>query len=425
MTTNDEQTHTIDRRRFVKLAGAGAGLLVAGPIVATGKAQGAAAIPIKVGVMTPTGASYPTMGRSLLDGLTLGFDQARTGAGAVDATLVPSDVDRGYGGALSTATALLNGGSDVVVAGVSALVANNLGSLFADRQASLVVANVGAHVVVPMARNAYVLHNSLLYWQASYAGGQWAAANLGRQAFIASCQCDSGYDAIYAFRRGFESAGGTVVGEAVTHVDPANTGLSDLFAAVRSSGAKVLYGLYSGSHAGEFVRAYSGSGVSANLVAGSLAVEDYMLSAIGTASVGAMSCASWTGTRSTRVNQSFTKVFKSRFGRAPDPFAVLGYDTAALVVEGARRATKNGLDLRRLIQALAGRSIEGPRGLLAVDGATNTVTGPLWIRQVNRTASGLVNVDVAQAPAVGSFPSELSPLAVGTVAGYLNEYLCA
>jgi branched-chain amino acid transport system substrate-binding protein len=420
--TNDSEARKLDRAHFVKIAGA-AGLVAAGPLVSVAKAQAASAIPVKVGVMVPIGSSYSSMGQSLLDGLALGFDEARSGASPVSATLVQREVERGYGGALSTSTALLDGGTDVVVAGISALVADRIGSLFSAPQASLVVADVGAHVVQPAARNPYVLHNSLLYWQASFAAGQWAAANLGARAFIASGLSDSGYDTVYAFRGGFESAGGTVVGEAVTHAE--TSGLTELFAAVRSSGASVLYGLYSGAHATEFVQGYAGSGVAAKLVVGNLAVEDYLLSGIGNASVGATSCASWTGTRATKANQAFTKAFKSRFGRAADPFAALGYDTAALVAEGARRATKSGLGLRRLVEALGGASIDGPRGTLVVDAAMNTVTGPLSIRQVKRTVSGLANVDVAQAPAVPAFPSALSPLAAGPVAGYFNEYLCA
>jgi branched-chain amino acid transport system substrate-binding protein len=421
--TNDAEARTLDRRRLVKLAGAGAGIVAAGPLVSAAKAHAASAIPLKIGVLVPTGSSYSSMGQSLVDGLTLGFDEARSGASPVNATVVQREVERGFGGALSMSTALLDGGTDVVVAGISALVADRIGALFSARQASLVVADVGAHVVQPASRNPFVLHNSLLYWQASYAAGQWAAANLGTRAFIASGLSDSGYDTVYAFRRGFESAGGTVVGEAVTHAE--TSGLADLFGAVRSSGANVLYGLYSGAHATEFVRGYAGSGGGAKLAAGNLALEDYLLSAIGTAAVGATSCASWTGTRATKANQSFTKAFKSRFGRAADPFAALGYDTAALVAEGARRATKSGLGLKRIVEVLGGISIDGPRGSLVVDAATNTVTGPLSIRQVKRTVSGLANVDVAQAPGVPTFPSALASLAAGPVAGYFNEYLCA
>jgi branched-chain amino acid transport system substrate-binding protein len=413
---------TLDRRRFVQLVGAGAGVAVAGPLVSTARA--ATGIALKVGVMLPTGSSYANMGNSLLDGLSMGFDNARSGATPVNATLVRRDVERGFGGARATAQALLDDGADVVVAGVSALTAAAIADVFSMRQSPLVVADVGAHVVQAAAKKAYVLQNSLLYWQASYSAGQWAAANVSKQAFIASSLCDSGYDTIYAFRRGFEAAGGVVVGDAVTHSDPADAALAELLAAVRRSGAGLLYALYSGAEAIELVQAYAGAGLNARLLTGSLAVEDHSLAATGGAAVGITNFASWTASRGTNTNQTFTKAFKTRTGRAADPFAALGYDTAAFVAEGARRATKQGLGLRRLIDALAGVSLHTTRGTLTVDAKANTVTGPLWVRQVKRTTNGLANVDVSQAPAVAAVPSALSPLADGPIAGYVNEYLC-
>ena len=413
--TNVEDT--MSRGRFVKVAAAG-GLTVAAPLASARTANAGSSIALKVGVMVPTGASYGSMGRSLVDGLRHGFDDAT----AVNVTLVTRDVARGFDGAEATARALLDDGSDVVVAGVSALVAARLGGLFAERQAALVVADVGGHVVQAAARNPFVLHNSLLYWQASFAIGQWAAANVGRRAVTGSSLCDSGYDTVYAFRRGFESAGGTIVGDAVTHVDPADNGLSDLFATVRTAVPNVVYGLYSGAEAVEFVAAHAASGVSAKLVVGSFAAEDFLLSAIGDAAVGATSCASWTATRNTKANQSFGKAFKTRTGRRPDPFAALGYDTGALVAEGARRATKHGLGLRRLIEALSGVSTDGPRGTLLVDPATNTVVGPLFVREVRR---GPANYDLAPAPDVVSSPDALSSLETNPRSGYVNEYLCA
>ena len=68
---------------------------------------------------------------------------------------------------------------------------------------------------------------------------------------------------------------------------------------------------------------------------------------------------------------------------------------------------------------------ETARGTLTIDSKANTVTGPLWVRQVKRTTSGLANADVSQAPPVAGVPNALSPLADGPVAGYVNEYLCA
>jgi branched-chain amino acid transport system substrate-binding protein len=421
------EARTYDRRKFVAIAGAGAAGAVAAPLVLTRNGRAADTIKLDIGVITPTGSSYTNMGQSLLDGLTLGLDHARDvpGSKQLSVRLETRTVDRGYGGALPTAQGLLDDGADLVVAGVSALVAGQLGGLFAERNTPLVVAGVGAHLVPPGARQSQVLHNTLLYWQAGFAAGRWVATHLGKRAFIASALSDSGYDALFAFRRGFESEGGTVVGDAVTHVHPGATGLPELVTAVRSSGADVVYGVYSGIQAAEFVQAYAASGISAPLVAGSLAVEDYLLKGIGAASLGALSCSSWTQSRKTKANHAFRAAFTDRFHRPADPFAALGYDTAALIARGARLAAKQGRGTSGLIDALHGVTLTGPRGTLTVDGATNTVMGPLWMRKVEHSPRGFVNVEVANAPAVGSFPLALSVLGEQTVAGYVNEYTCA
>jgi branched-chain amino acid transport system substrate-binding protein len=421
----DTAPRTVDRRRFVRMLGAGAGAAIAGPLLSPRSANAAVGQALKVGVMVPTGSSYSRMGRSLVDGLRLGLETPHAGAPAVDATLVTREVERGYGSALGTAQSLLDDGADVVVAGVTSLVAERLAGLFTTRRAPLIVTDVGAHLVQPSARKDFILHNSLLYWQASFTAGQWAAARVGRRAFVASALADSGYDTIYAFKRGFEAAGGTIVGDAVTHIDPDKAGLPELFSAVRSSGANVLYGLYSGAAAAQFVRAYARSGLSTRLLAGSFTVEDYSLESTGEPAVGVTTCASWTATRQTAANQAFIRALSSRVGRGADPFAVLGYDTAALIANGAHRARQHGLGVRRLVEALADVSLVSPRGELVVNAKTNTVIGPLWIRRVRRTANGLANVDVTQRPQVTGFPRALEPLVNGPVAGYLNEYLCA
>jgi branched-chain amino acid transport system substrate-binding protein len=420
----DAEARKFDRRKFVKLAGAGAGVAVAGPLLNAGAARAAGGIPLRVGVLVPTGSSYAGMGRSLRDGLALGFDGARTGAAPVAATLAYREVERGYGGAYEAAKGLLDDGSDVVVAGVSAFVALQLAQLFEQRKTPLVVANVGAHVVPPAARNRYVLHSSLYYWQSCYMMGVVAARSLGKRAYVASAMADAGYDTIYAFRRGFEVGGGTIVGEGVTHVDPANPGLGELAAAVKSSGADVLFGLHTGSHTAGFLQAAAGSG--AKLALGSLGVEDYMLPTLGDSAVGMLSCASWTASRQTTANQLFTKAFQARFRRGPDPFAALGYDTATLIVAGVRAAAKRSQGVRQSVETLgAVAPVEGVRGPLAIEAATNVVSGPLTIRQVRKTAQGLANVDVAKVPAVATFPATLAALGGPNRSGYVNEYLCA
>jgi branched-chain amino acid transport system substrate-binding protein len=383
----------LSRGDLLRIAGAGAGAAATGSLLA-GDAWGRTAA-LKVGVLTPTGSSYPRMGESLLAGLELGLPEA---------SLLVRQVERGYGGALAGARELLDSGAQVVVAGISAPVAHQLAPLFRERRRPLVVANVGAHVVRPEERRPYVLHNSLLDWQASFSIGCWAARR-GERALVLTSQSDAGYDSLYAFRRGFGGETRTIV------TQPGGESLLAQLRALPRPHPTVVYILASGRHAASILRAYRASGLRARVIASAFAVDDHLLPSLGASARGLTSCASWP---TALADAEFAAAFRHKSGRRPDAFAVLGYDTALLLAAGSRRRGS-------LIEALRRAPVEGIRGTLRVDKRTNTIVGPLFLREVR----GARNVVVGRAPAVGAFPRALAPIADETTSGYINEYLCA
>ena len=419
----------LDRRRFLQLTGLGAGAALAlpgtngvGRVIFGGRR-------LHVGVMVPTGSRYEPMADHLLEGLRLGFlgsGVAGAGLAATPARIVTQTVFRGYGGAREAAQRLLHDQKvDVVVGWVTAPVARRIADLFEERQVPLMVVNIGAHVASPPARSPYLLYNSLNYWQSSFAMGSWAAERVGRRAVITTSLADSGYDTVYAFRRAFEAAGGTVAGTVVTHTEPRKRGLATLFRTVRRTDPDFVYALHTGDAAVDLVRGYSarGMGGRAPLLGGGLLTEDYVLPRLGPVANGIRTSFSWAGNLDTPANARFRESYRERTGRSADVFAVLGYDTALLLAAGARRAQEMG-GLRRLANALAGARVEGPRGVLSLDPATNVVQSPLYIREVGASGGSLTNLVLATVPAVPAFPSELRPLDTQLASGYLNECLC-
>jgi hypothetical protein len=147
------------------------------------------------------------------------------------------------------------------------------------------------------------------------------------------------------------------------------------------------------------------------VLASAFAVEDHLLASLGPGARGIRSCASWPAAL---ADAEFAAAFRRKSGRRPDAFAVLGYDTALLLAAGTRRRG-------RLIDAIGRAPVEGLRGTLRVDPRTNTISGPLFLREVR----GAGNAIVGRAPAVGAFPRALAPIALETTSGYINEYLCA
>jgi branched-chain amino acid transport system substrate-binding protein len=372
---------------------------------------------VRAGLLLSADGSYARMGESFTDGFRLALDDA-----GIAPSLVTRPLAHGVDGAYTAARELTASGVDAIVATISSPLARLLAPLARERGIPLIVANAGGHLDPPAPDNPFVLHNSLLYWQASYAMGTWLARS-SRSAFIASSFADSGYDALFAFRAGFEAGGGSIVGSHVTHVEPADNGLPAALDEIRSARPGVVYAFYSGPAAREFLRAYRSTGISAPVTGPAFLAEDFALRAAGRDAAGVKTASSWTHADKNAANLAFVDAYARKTGRPADPFAVLGYDSANLIATGLARARSAGLPPNRLVEALGGVSLESPRGQLAVDPSTSAVTGPLHVREVRRTLTGSANAVLAPLQPVPKTPAGLA--GVENCSGYLNEILCA
>jgi ABC-type branched-subunit amino acid transport system substrate-binding protein len=409
---------TMNRRQFLTLAGLGAAA-GAVPLAIRVKKFVFGRNGLDVGVLAASGAGGSTVDRRLVEGLRLGFADVLNDEAPIIPRLVTRPVFKGYGGAWTGSRELLEeAGVDIVVAWVTVPTARHLAPLFEDRQVPLVVTNIGAHVVGPRGRHGQVLHSSLGYWQSSFAFGRWAARNMGPRAYVAASIVDAGYDTLYAFRRGLESAGGTVVRTRVTTERPSRAELSGTMRSIGQSRPDFVYAMYSGNAAVDFVTAYRHSGVNRFPLAGTaFLADDVVLRKVGSAAVGILTASSWNpadGTGSASASAGVT-----------DSISVLGYEAARLIAVGARRAHQLGTGSSGIVPALAGHTVDGLRGRLHVDAASNTVLAPLSIREVSSFRGGFAALAIEPAAHVPAFPAELSEMDGGLFSGWVNEYLSA
>ncbi|HXJ64963.1 MAG TPA: ABC transporter substrate-binding protein [Actinomycetota bacterium] len=409
---NERESRRFSRRRFLQAAGGGAGIAALSPLLGAAHASASTSSKLRVGVLSPSGGDSPTMGANLVDGIRMGFDAA-----GVTASISGEDVPLGHQGAYTAATSVLSSGVDVVIAGITAPVARQLAPLFEQAGVPLVVANAGGHVVQPADRSDAVFHVPLGYWPSAYSLGRWAAANAGQRGLIATSLADGGYDAVFAYRRGLESAGGRWLDTMVTH-QTADAGASGLADTVRASGAQHVFALYAGSRALDALRALRPTGV--KVLAGAFTVDESLLTKAGSNAQSVWSASSWSPALRSTANRAFVKGFRARTGRKADAFAVVGYDAATAVATGTSRAGS----ARGLIGGLNGATIASPRGTLRVDAGTNQALAPLYLRQVRSTSTGLVNAVRGPLEDVPANPDAMSPLATGMPSGYLNEVLC-
>jgi len=433
-TSDTKRDGWLSRRNFLKGAGVVTGAMVFGPYLrdfVTPDSSPATKIDTAriggrytIGVLVPESNVYPAVGPDLINGLTLGFRQFEDIGGKWTFDLVTEHIGTRSSLAVEKARKLVHENRvDIVVGVLSTHAIQDLRDTFSETRTPLIANTVGEKVVTQAESSPYVFYNSLNYWQSNKATGEWAAQNVGRKAFIASSFYESGYDTIYAFRHGFEGIGGEVVGNYITHMKPDSDELALSIKAIEEAKPDFVYGFYSGNDAVDFVRAYNRSPIGRRipLLGSAFMVEDDVLSDHGGRAVGIRSGFTWSRDLQTSENTTFTSAYKSWSGRSPGPFAVLGYDSARLIVGGVSAVEGDTSRTVQFLGALANAEFDSPRGRLEMSPHNHGTTSPIYLREVR----GSGNDVVAELKPVGGM-EDLGMAMVsesGMRSGWIDAYL--
>jgi branched-chain amino acid transport system substrate-binding protein len=382
---------------------------------------------VQVGVLLPRSTIHPMMVRSFVDGLELALKQFRQ-AGEPDVSLICEATGAGQRLAKEKADLLLGVRRVGLLTGlVSPETALDLRDTAGANHAVLLAAGVGENLPRGQVRpHTHLFRNTLSHWQSTFALGQWAVGHLGHKVLIATSFYDAGYDSLFAFRHGFELAGGTVLYTAVTHGRLDAERMHLLVDRIVAERPDFVFAAYCGTEAVEFVRAYARTQLHGHVpVAGTgFLTDDQLLSEMGEAALGITTVLPWATELDFAEHRDFVIGFLDRTGRPPDAFATLGFDTGRLIRE-AVHAT--GGDLTRsgaVREALAGASFAGPRGRLTFDPLSHVARTPLYVREVRRGSGGLANLAIAAVEPVSEADERLDGLRGGVRSGWLNPYLC-
>lgn len=403
-------SYALSRRDLFKAAGALAAALAAGPLTIRigGAAPGA---PLTVGLLLPRSSLYPQLGASLLAGLGLAADRGRP------LRLLVEECGALPSAAAAAATRLVEQrGAQLLVGPISGAGLSLLRPLLEARQVPLIATTAGANLPREAAPSPYIFRHTLGLWQTSLAAGAWAAASLGRRAFVAASAHDSGFDAIDAFQLGFEQGGGAIAGLGISHRPGAPDSLPELMAAIAAARPALVYAAYAGAQADEFLRAYAGAGL-----AGRIPLVGAGLLADGAAPDAALpeltSALSWTPALDGPAARALRAELPQTTGRPADAFAALGYDTGLLIAatSGAGRALRD---------SLAAARVTGARGALSLDQRSGYVSSPLYLSSTSWAGAARRDALAAELPPTPALLERAAPLLSAPKTGWLNAYLC-
>jgi branched-chain amino acid transport system substrate-binding protein len=205
------------RRDFLKATGATAATLAAGPLLGACGGGGAAAGPLKIGVLLPYSDIYAVLGESITEAIKMYLGEVNDEAGGRKIEIITEDEGTQPDAALQKARKLIEQDEVAFVAGVvSSGVLAGLRDYFDQNKKLLLCANAGANVLSRNAKTPYIWRTSFTNWQPNWPVGTWAANNVGKNAYLSVPDYGAGKDTVASFSNSFEAAGGKIAGTQLT-----------------------------------------------------------------------------------------------------------------------------------------------------------------------------------------------------------------
>jgi branched-chain amino acid transport system substrate-binding protein len=214
---------------------------------------------------------------------------------------------------------------------------------------------------------------------------------VGKRVFVSAADYAAGREHAEAFKASFLAAGGHVVGEVYPPL--ANTDYGPFLAEIARAKPDATYNFYAGSDALRFVKQYDEYGLKKEirLTGAGFLVEEDILAGQGRSALGAVTTLHWALSLDNPANRRFVADYQKRFRVDPDVYAVMGFDTARLMVEALRAVGGELADKERFGRALTGIEFESPRGPFRLDRDTHNPVQTIYVREVQEVGGKLTN----------------------------------
>ncbi|HEY7208571.1 MAG TPA: ABC transporter substrate-binding protein [Gaiellaceae bacterium] len=255
-----------------------------------------------------------------------------------------------------------------------------------------VVANAAANALSRDRKSAYIFRTSYSNYQLGVPLGPWAARVIGKSGVAAiTANYAAGQESAAAFKDAYEKAGGKLAATILTPF-PVTPDYQPYLQQAADRGAKGVWAFTAGGgEAIKFVKTYKQFGFDKQFqLFGSNNMTDpqSVLNSEADAALGIRTTANWAPTLKNKENLLFIKQY-AKFGTgAPSAFAELGYVAAQFLDLALRKVHGDTSNKARFLRAMAGVGTwQSPGGRLRMDPKTHNVIEPVYLRNVVKQGS--------------------------------------
>jgi branched-chain amino acid transport system substrate-binding protein len=336
---------------------------------------------IRVGFMLPYTGTFAQLGVAIENGVRLAIDEQGGKLGGREIEWFKVDDESEPPKAIENANKLVQRDKvDVLIGTVHSGVQLGIHRVARESGVLNLIPNAGVHIATRAQCAPNVFRTSFSNSQPTMALGEAMVKRGHKKAVWISWKYAAGDEAFEGFKESYTKAGGTIVKE--LGLPFPNVEFQALLTEIAAIRPDAVACFFAGGGAAKFIRDYAAAGLKDKIpLYGSGFLTEGVLEAAGPAAEGVLTTLHYGDSIETKRNNQFRLNYAKTFKLQPDVYAVQGYDTGLLLIQGAN-AVRGDLGRKaELYKAMEGATIDSPRGKWTMSKSRNPIQD-IYLRQV-------------------------------------------
>ena len=346
---------------------------------------------IRVGLMLPYTGTFAQLGVAIENGFRMALAEQGGKLGGREVEFFKVDDESEPSKGVENATKLVQRDKvDVLVGTVHSGVQMGIQKVARESGVLSLIPNAGVHAATRGLCAPNVFRTSFSNSQPTRALGKVMVDKGHKKAVWITWKYAAGDEALEGFKEGFLAAGGTIIKE--MSLPFPNVEFQAFLTEIASLKPDAVACFWAGGGAAKFIKDYAAAGLKGKIpLYGSGFLTEGVLDAAGPAADGIITTMHYSDSLDTARNQAFRLAYAKAYKAQPDVYAVQGYDTGLLLVQGANAVKGDLANKAALYAAMEGATIDSPRGKWTMSKSHNPVQD-IYIRQVENKENKVIGI---------------------------------
>ena len=346
---------------------------------------------VRVGFMLPYTGTFAQLGVAIENGVRLAIDQQGGKLGGREIEWFKVDDESEPSKGVENASKLVQRDKvDVLIGTVHSGVQMGIHKVARDTGVLNLIPNAGVLAATRALCAPNVFRASYTNSQPTLGLGKAMVERGHKKAVWISWKYAAGDEAFEGFKQSYTAAGGTIVKE--LGLPFPNVEFQALLTEIAALKPDAVACFFAGGGAVKFIKDYAAAGLKDKIpLYGSGFLTEGVLDAAGPAAEGIITAMHYADSLNTPRDNAFRLEYAKAFRSQPDVYAMQGYDTGLLLIQGAN-AVKGDLSAKpALYKALEGATMDSPRGKWTMSKAHNPIQD-IYLRRVENKENKVISV---------------------------------